>query len=166
MCFSYEDSLLAFPLAKLVSGYDAMEVTVLQNIQETLCVGTHIGKSHRTTVPPVDVNHVGTRMFESFFQAFKHRKLCISHWCCSSSLTCLCCPSLSKLQNVLSMYILYVKCVSSLLDLCPVTPVIVSWKGYSAEHSQIPLSTWKCSCKKEDCAVITKWSGEFNRGRS
>lgn len=70
MCFSYEDSLIAFLLAKLVSGYDAMEVTVLQNIQETLCVGTHIGKSHMIIVPPVDVNHVGTRMFESFFQAF------------------------------------------------------------------------------------------------
>lgn len=68
MCFSYEDSLIAFPLAKLVSGYGAMEVTILQNIQETLCVGTHIGKSHMIIVPPVDVNHVVTQMFEVFFR--------------------------------------------------------------------------------------------------
>lgn len=31
---------IALPLAKLVSDYDAMEATVLQNIQETPCVGT------------------------------------------------------------------------------------------------------------------------------
>lgn len=58
MCFSYEDSLIAFPLAGLVSDYDAMEVTVLQNFQETLCVGTHVGKSHMLIIPPEGVNHV------------------------------------------------------------------------------------------------------------
>lgn len=40
MCFLYENSLIAIPLVKLISDYDAMEVTVLQNVQENLCVGT------------------------------------------------------------------------------------------------------------------------------
>lgn len=33
-------TLIAIPLANLISDYDAMEVTVLQNVQENLCVGT------------------------------------------------------------------------------------------------------------------------------
>lgn len=47
------------------------------------------------------------------------------------------------------MYILYVRCFSSLLDSCPVIPGIASCKGCGAEHSEIPVSTWKCSCKKK-----------------
>jgi len=36
----YENTLIAITLAKLVSDCDAMEVIVLQNVQENLCVGT------------------------------------------------------------------------------------------------------------------------------
>jgi len=70
MCFSYEDSLIAFPLAELVSDCDAMEVTVLQNFQETVCVGTHIGKSHMLIIPPVGVNHVVMEKVFKCLQAF------------------------------------------------------------------------------------------------
>lgn len=37
--FCIENSIIAIPLAKLISDYDTMEVTVLQNVQENLCVG-------------------------------------------------------------------------------------------------------------------------------
>lgn len=107
-------------------------------------------KSHMLIIPPGDVNHVRTGMFGIFH--FRHSNIGssdLSHWNCRPSLDCLCCPASVKLQNVLSMYILYVRCFSSLLDSCPVTPGIVSCKGCSAEHSEIPLSTWKCSCKKK-----------------
>lgn len=144
---SYGTSVAAVPLAKLTPGSDAMEVTVLQNVQRVL--EANIDKSHMLIIPPGDVNHVKTRMFGIFH--FRHSNIGssdLSHWNCRPSLDCLCCPASVKLQNVLSMYILYVRFFSSLLDSCPVTPGIVSCEGCSAEHSEIPLSTWKCSCKK------------------
>lgn len=113
-----------------------------------MCVGSQCRQITRADNPG-DVNHVRTWMFGIFH--FRHSNIGssdLSHWNCRPSLDFLCCPASAKLQNVLSMYILYVRCFSSLLDSCPVTPGIVSCGGCSAEHSEIPLSTWKCSCEK------------------
>lgn len=147
ICFSYGNSVAAVPLAELTPGADAMEVPVLQNAQCVLEANTD--KSHMLIIPPGDVNHAGTGMFGIFH--FRHSNIGssgLSHWNCRPSLDCLCCPASAKLQNVLSVYILYVRCFSSLLDSCQVTPGIVSCKGCSAERSEIPLCTWKCSCEK------------------
>lgn len=147
ICFSCRNSVAADPLAELTPGSAAVEVPVLQNVQWVL--GANTEKSDMLIIPPGDVNHVGTRIFGIFH--FRHSNIGssdLSHWNCRPSLDCLCCPASVKLQNVLSMYILYVRCFSSLLDSCPVTPGIVSCKGCSAEHSEIPLSAWKCSCEK------------------
>lgn len=141
------NSVAAVPLAKLISGSDAMEVTAFQNVQCVL--EAYTDQSHMLIILSGDVNHVRTWMFGIFH--FRHSNIGssdLSHWNCRPSRDCLCCPASVKLQNVLYMYILYVRCFSSSLDSCPVTPGIVSCKGYSAEHSEIPLSTWKCSCKK------------------
>lgn len=43
--------MFAIPLAKLISDYDAMEVTVLQNVQENLCVGTQYRQITHTNNP-------------------------------------------------------------------------------------------------------------------
>lgn len=143
-------------MAELTPGSGAMEVTVLQNVQCVL--ESSAGKSHMLITPAGDGNHVRTGMFGIFH--FRHSYIGssdLSHRNCRPSLDCPCCPAPVKLQNVLSMYILYVRCFSSLLDSCPVTPGIAPCEGCSAEHSEIPLSTWKRSCKKKDKhAVMTE----------
>lgn len=156
ICFCCGTSVAAVPVAELTPGSGAVEGTVLQNVRCVL--EGSVDKSHMLITPPGDGNHVRTGMFGIFH--FRHSNIGSSdlgHWNCRPSLDCPCCPASVKLQNVLSMYILSVRCFSSLLDSCAVTPGIASCKGCSAEHSEIPLSTWKCSCKKKDkCAVMTE----------
>lgn len=128
ICFCCGTCAAAVPAAEFTPGSGAMEVTVLQNVQ--CVVEGSVGKSNMLITPAGDGNHVRTGMFGIFH--FRHSNIGssdLSHWDCRASLDCPCCPAPVKLQNVLSMYILYVRCFSSLLDSCPVTPGIVPCKG-------------------------------------
>lgn len=51
LSFLYENPLIAIPLAKLISDYNATEVTALQNVQENLHVGTQYRQVTRANNP-------------------------------------------------------------------------------------------------------------------